>query len=275
MPHVGVDEIKTIVKQARIDIVEMLTEAGSGHPGGSLSAIEIVAALYFGHMRHDPQTPDWPDRDRFVISKGHGVPALYATLAAAGYFDRELLPTLRKLDSPLQGHPDRVRLDGIEASTGALGQGLSITVGMALAAKIDKADWRAYCLIGDGESQEGQIWEAAMSASKFGLDNLVCVLDRNKGQIDGFVEDIMPIEPVADKWTAFGWNVIKVDGHSLDDLLKAFKEAETVKGKPTFILADTVKGKGVSFMEGLIKWHGAAPSKEECEQAVAELKAAK
>jgi transketolase len=275
MPHAGVNEMKKIARQSRIDIIKMLTEAGSGHPGGSLSAIDIVTALYFGHMRHDPKNPAWPERDRFVISKGHGVPALYATLAAAGYFDKDLLLTLRKLESPLQGHPDRVRLAGIEASTGALGQGLSIAVGMALAAKIDKAAWRTYCLIGDGESQEGQIWEAAMSASKFGLDNLVCILDNNKGQIDGFVEDIMPLEPIADKWTAFGWNVIKVDGHCIGDLLKAFELAETVKGKPTFILADTVKGKGVSFMEGLIKWHGAAPSKEECEQAVAELQAAK
>lgn len=273
MPHVSLGEMKKIVKQTRLDIIEMLTLAGSGHPGGSLSAVEIVTALFFGWMRHDPKNPDWPERDRFVLSKGHGVPVLYSTLAAAGYFDRELLWTLRKLGSPLQGHPDRVRLPGIEASTGALGQGLSIAVGMAMAAKMDKAPWRVYCMIGDGESQEGQIWEAAMSAPRFGLDNLVCFLDSNNGQIDGPVSEVMPIEPIADKWRAFNWNVIDIDGHSLEAVLKALAEAEKAKGKPTFIIGRTVKGKGVSFMEGLAKWHGSTPSREQAEKAVAEIEA--
>lgn len=274
LAHLTCEEMRQAAKQMRLDIIEMLTLAGSGHPGGSLSAVEILTALYFGKMRHDPANPKWPDRDRFVLSKGHAVPCQYAAMAHAGYFDREKLWSLRKLGSALQGHPDRVRLAGIEASTGALGQGLSIALGMAIASKIDKASWRVYCVIGDGESQEGQIWEAAMSAPKFKLDNLVCILDSNNGQIDGPVSEVMPIEPVADKWRAFNWHVIQVDGHDIEAILEALNEAESVKGKPTFILARTIKGKGVSFMEGLVKWHGAAPSREEADKAKAEIEAA-
>ncbi|MFB3787771.1 MAG: transketolase [bacterium] len=257
----------------RIHAVKMLTEAGSGHPGGSLSAADLVAALLFGVMRHDPQNPQWPERDRFIMSKGHCIPAWYAALALAGYLDESELMTLRKLNSPLQGHPDRARLAAIEASTGSLGQGLSIALGMALAAKLDQASWRVYCLIGDGESQEGQIWEAAMAAGKFGLDNLTVILDNNNGQIDGYVEDVMPITPIDAKWRAFNWNVVSINGHDLEQILTALDEARTMKGHPTLIWAKTVKGKGVSFMENDVSWHGKAPTREQMEKAVRELAA--
>jgi len=263
-----------IARQARIDVIRMLTEAASGHPGGSLSAIELVTALYAHEMRHDPTNPAMENRDRFIISKGHGVPAVYAVMAQVGYWPREELLTLRKLNSRFQGHPDRCRLPGLEASTGSLGQGLSIAVGLSLASKLDNDKFRVYCLIGDGESQEGQIWEAAMSAPKFALDNLVCILDYNKAQIDGYVSEVMPIEPIAEKWHAFGWHVIEIDGHDYDQIFEALSEARSVKGKPTFILADTVKGKGVSFMEGLVDWHGVAPNRDQEAKALQELNAA-
>jgi len=263
-----------IARQARIDVIRMLTEAASGHPGGSLSAIELVTALYAHEMRHDPTNPAMENRDRFIISKGHGVPAVYAVMAQVGYWPREELLTLRKLDSRFQGHPDRCRLPGLEASTGSLGQGLSIAIGLSLASKLDNDKFRVYCLIGDGESQEGQIWEAAMSAPKFALDNLVCILDYNKAQIDGYVSEVMPIEPIAEKWHAFGWHVIEIDGHDYDQIFEALSEARSVKGKPTFILADTVKGKGVSFMEGLVDWHGVAPNRDQEAKALQELNAA-
>jgi len=263
-----------IARQARIDVIRMLTEAASGHPGGSLSAIELVTALYAHEMRHDPTNPAMENRDRFIISKGHGVPAVYAVMAQVGYWPREELLTLRKLNSRFQGHPDRCRLPGLEASTGSLGQGLSIAIGLSLASKLDNDKFRVYCLIGDGESQEGQIWEAAMSAPKFALDNLVCILDYNKAQIDGYVSEVMPIEPIAEKWHAFGWHVIEIDGHDYDQIFEALSEARSVKGKPTFILADTVKGKGVSFMEGLVDWHGVAPNRDQEAKALQELNAA-
>jgi transketolase len=238
----------------RIDNLTAITAAASGHPGGTLSAMDIMQALFFGEMRHRPAEPHWPDRDRFVLSKGHAVPALYTVLAHAGYFSRDLLPTLRRLGSPLQGHPANFITPGIEASTGSLGQGFSVAIGMALAAKLDRSadgdKFRVYALIGDGESQEGQIWEAAMAAPKYALDNLVVILDHNKGQIDGFVDEVMSLNPIADKWRAFN-------------------------GKPTFILAETVKGKGVSFMEGKVGWHGVAPTQAQLEDAVKELRAAK
>ncbi|MFH0793782.1 MAG: transketolase [bacterium] len=267
-------ELKKICREFRIEDIKILTEAGSGHPGGSLSAVEIVTTLYFHKMRHDPKRPDWPERDRFVISKGHAVPILYIALAKAGYFPKEQLMTLRKLESPLQGHPDRVRCPGIEASTGALGQGLSVAQGMALASKLSGNKFRVYCMIGDGESQEGQIWEAAMSAPKFKLDNLTVFLDYNKGQIDGHVYEVMPIEPVRSKWEAFGWNVLDINGHDLNQISDALDAAEKSKGKPTLIIAQTIKGKGVSFMEDQVKWHGATPSKEQAAEAIAELQAA-
>jgi transketolase len=264
-------KLKELARQSRIDVIKMLTAAESGHSGGSLSEIEILVALYAHVMKHDPEAPCMKNRDRFVLSKGHGIPGLYAVMANVGYWPRESLLTLRKIDSPFQGHPDRCRLTGLEASTGSLGQGLSIAIGYALASKLDNDAYRVYCLIGDGESQEGQIWEAALSAAKFKLDNLVCILDYNKAQIDGYVKDVMPLEPIADKWNAFGWHVISINGHDFNAIIGAFDEAETVKGKPTFIIADTVKGKGVSFMEGLVDWHGIAPNKEQAEQALKEL----
>lgn len=265
------EALRSRCRAFRIEILEMLTEAGSGHPGGSLSAIDLIATLFAHHLRHDPKNPSWADRDRFVMSKGHGVPALYVTLAEHGYFERELLSTLRKLGSPLQGHPVVGTVGGIEACTGSLGQGLSVAQGMALAAKLDRKDFRVFCMMGDGEIQEGQVWEAAMSASKFALDNLVGILDYNKGQIDGFVKDVMPIEPLADKWRAFGWLVRGIDGHDYGQILDAYAWASLREGKPKMIIAETVKGKGVSFMEHQAKWHGAAPSRDELAKATAEL----
>lgn len=270
-----IELLEEYARQIRIDSIRMLTEAGSGHPGGSLSVADLVAALMFEVMKHDPKRPDWEDRDRFVMSKGHCIPAWYSALAQAGYIDPKLLPTLRKLGSPLQGHPDRVVLPCLEASTGSLGQGLSIAVGMALTSKMKNNAFRVYCMLGDGEIQEGQVWEAAMSAAKFGLDSLVAIVDHNGLQIDGFVEDVMPLEPLADKWRAFNWHVISIDGHDFAQILAAFKEAADTKGKPTAIIAKTVKGKGVSFMENLCDWHGVAPNREQEAQALAELGAAK
>ena len=263
---------RTAVK-IRMDIIKMLAKAGSGHPGGSLSATDLVTALYFHHMRHDPKNPRWEDRDRFVLSKGHACPVLYAALAESGYFPVSELDTLRKLGSSLQGHPAMHYLPGIEMSTGSLGQGLSTAIGMALAGRIDKKEWRVYCLVGDGESDEGQIWEAAMAAGHFKVDNLTAILDRNSLQIDGYTESVMRLNPVADKWRAFGWNVIEIDGHSMEAILDALDLSLTINGKPTLILANTVKGKGVSFMENLAEWHGRAPSKEQAEVALKDLEA--
>lgn len=268
---VRVKELEAIARSCRVDIIRMLTEAGSGHPGGSLSAIDVIVALFFHKMRHDPNRPDDPARDRFVLSKGHGVPALYTALAYAGYFPKEELLSLRKLGSPLQGHPDRLRFDLMEASTGSLGQGLSIAQGLALASKLDGESYRVYCLTGDGESQAGQIWEVAMSAPKFSLDTLCVICDYNKVQLDGPTWDIMDVEPLADKWRAFNWNVIEIDGHRFEEILAALDEAEATKGRPTIIVAHTVKGKGVSFMEGTAEWHGKAPSAEQAEAAIAEI----
>jgi transketolase len=253
----------------------MLTEAKSGHPGGSLSATEIVTALYFSELHHDPKRPDWPDRDRFVISKGHGVPAVYAAMAFSGYFAASELMTLRKTGSRLQGHPDRVRLPGIEASTGSLGQGLSVAQGMALAARLSPNPWHTYCLLGDGEIQEGQVWEAAMSAPKFKLGGLTAILDYNGGQIDGPVKEVMDLEPIVDKWRAFNWEVTVVNGHKFDELLPALQKARGAdirNGKPHMIVAKTVKGKGVSFMEDQISWHGVAPTKEQMQKALEEIR---
>ncbi|MCA9436814.1 MAG: transketolase, partial [Candidatus Omnitrophica bacterium] len=246
-------------------------EAGSGHPGGSLSAMDIMTVLMHRFMKHDPKNPKWDERDRFVLSKGHCIPAWYCLLADAGYFPEEDLMTLRKLDSPLQGHPVNTAMDAMEACTGSLGQGLSIAIGMAMAAKLDGKPHKVYCMIGDGETQEGQIWEALLSAPKFKLDNLVCILDNNGGQIDGPVDEVMPLAPVVDKMKSFNWHVIDIDGHDYDQIIAALEEANTVKDQPTFIRAKTIKGKGVSFMEGKIDWHGKAPNAEETEKALAEL----
>jgi transketolase len=257
----------------RVDILEMLTEAGSGHPGGSLSLIDIISALYHGKLRHRPDEPTWEGRDRLVLSKGHGVPAQYAVMADLGYFAREQLWTLRKLGSPLQGHPCRHWLPGIDCSTGSLGQGLSVAQGMALAARLDDAKHRVYCVMGDGETQEGQVWEGAMSAVKYGVDNLTVILDYNKGQIDGYTKDVMDLEPLGDKWRAFGWHVLTIDGHDYTEILRALDEAEQVKGRPTYIIAHTIKGKGVGFMEdNITSWHGVAPTREEADRAIAEVR---
>lgn len=269
------EDLVALTRRARVDIIRMIEAAGSGHPGGSLSIIDVLAVLYTKFLKHDPKRPDWSDRDRVILSKGHACPALYTMMAYTGYFPVEKLMTLRKLGSPLQGHPDRLRLPGIEASTGSLGQGLSIAVGMAIAAKMDKKDYRTYCILGDGELQEGQCWEAFMSAPKFGLDNLTAIVDANNGQIDGPVNEVMDIEPLKEKFLAFKWDVVTIDGHNLDQIEKAFKEVRTVKGRPQVIIARTVKGKGVSFMEHAIAWHGSAPKKEDADRAVAEINGGK
>lgn len=265
------DKYKDIANKLRIDIIKMLEESKSGHPGGSLSACEILTALYFKEMNIDPANPHWEDRDRFVLSKGHGAPVLYAALAEKGYFPKEELNNLRKIDSMLQGHPDMKGTPGVDMTTGSLGQGLAAANGMALAGKLDNKDYKVYALIGDGEAQEGIIWEAAMLATHYKLDNLIVFLDHNGLQIDGKNKDIMNIEPVDEKFKAFGWHVISIDGHDFEEIFNAIDEAKKVEGKPTMIIAKTIKGKGVSYMEDQVGWHGKAPSKEEAEKAMEEL----
>ncbi len=252
-------------------IIEMTHAAKSGHPGGSLSSVEILTALYFNIMRIDPARPDWEDRDRFVLSKGHASPVLYATLALKGYFPEEELSGFRRIDRMLQGHPDMKGTPGVEMSTGSLGQGLSAACGMALAAKLDKKDFRVFALIGDGEAQEGMIWEASMAAVHYRLDNLTVFLDHNGLQIDGPNRQVMSVEPLTDKWKAFGWEVLEVDGHSPEEIISAAKRAEGVKDRPTMIIAKTIKGKGVSFMENEADWHGKAPGDEDRDIALKEL----
>lgn len=263
--------LKQQAKRVRIEILKMLTEAGSGHTGGSLSAADVVTALYFCKMRHRPDVPNWRERDRFILSKGHAAPLLYVVLALTGYFDISVLKTLRKIGSPLQGHPCSKTLSGVEISTGSLGQGLSVSNGIAIGLKIDNLNSRVYCLLGDGETQEGQVWEAAMTAAHYKLDNVCAIIDLNGLQIDGPVSKVKAIEPVASKWSAFGWHVIDIDGHDMEAILKAFDEAETIKGRPSVILARTVKGKGVSFFEGKVEYHGIAPTRDELEMALKEL----
>ena len=267
----NVEELRAIAKTVRRDIVEMITAAKSGHPGGSLSAVEILVTLFFDVMRHDPQNPKWLDRDRFILSKGHAAPVLYSVMAECGYTPKDQLNTLRKLGSIYQGHPDVRFIPALEASTGSLGEGLSIGIGMSLAAKLDQRPSRTYVILGDGEIQEGQIWEAAMFAGDKGVDNLVAMVDYNHIQLDGFVNDIMPLDPLPGKWRAFNWHAIEVDGHSISALQAAFAEASATQGKPTVIVAHTIKGKGVSFMENNPKFHGTAPTQEEMEKALLEL----
>jgi transketolase len=250
--------------------MRMLCLAGSGHTGGSLSLVEILLALYYYGARHDPKNPEWRGRDRVLLSKGHGCPALYAVLADCGYFPKEELWKLRRLGSPLQGHPQR-GLPGVEISSGSLGQGLSIASGMALAARLDKLDVRIYCILGDGETNEGQVWEAAMTAAHYKIDSLCAIVDFNKLQIDGFCCDIKDMGPYTSKWRDFGWSVVEADGHDLAQLMDALDAARKMKGKPTIIIAHTIKGKGVSFVENKVEWHGIAPKKEECERAMKEL----
>jgi len=263
--------LKKQAKLVRVEILKMLTLAGSGHTGGSLSAADVVTALYFSKMRYKPDNPGWAERDRFILSKGHAAPLLYAVLAMAGYFDKTVLKTLRKLGSPLQGHPCSRVLPGVEISTGSLGQGLSISNGIAIGLKMDNLGSRVYCLMGDGEIQEGQVWEAAMTAAHYKLDNLCAIIDLNGLQIDGPVSKVKAIEPVASKWSAFGWNVVDIDGNDMKEILEALDEAETVKRKPSVILAHTIKGKGVSFFEGKVEYHGIVPTPEELEKALKEM----
>lgn len=265
------EKLAQTARQMRRDIISMLAEAGSGHPGGSLSTVEIMTYLYFAEMRLDPQNPGWSDRDRFVMSKGHAAPALYAALAGRGFFPREELLSLRKLNSSLQGHPDMKKVPGVDMSTGSLGQGISAAIGMGLAGKLDQKDYRVFAVLGDGEIEEGQVWEAAMAAAHYQLDNLIAFLDHNGLQIDGPVTEVMSPEPVDEKFKAFGWHVERINGHSFAEIAAAVEAAKKVKDKPTMIIADTVKGKGVSFMENQVGWHGNAPSREQAEQALAEL----
>jgi transketolase len=269
-PEKLIKELEDRAKQVRRQIITMLARAGSGHPGGSLSAADLTTALYFHVLRHNPKDPSWPERDRFHLSKGHCCPLLYAVLAEAGYFPKEKLLTLRQLGSLLQGHPDR-RTPGVEAASGSLGQGLSVALGMCLAAKVDKKNYRAYVLLGDGETQEGNIWEAAMAASHYSCANLCAMLDYNGFQIDGKTCQIMNLDPVAAKWQAFGWHTIEIDGHNMREILDAYDEAGRTAGRPTIIIARTIKGKGVSFMENVCDFHGRAPTREEAEIALREL----
>ena len=266
--HKGLNEITNVIRK---DIVSMIYRAKSGHPGGSLSAVEILTALYFDQMNIDPTNPKMEDRDRFVLSKGHAAPALYATLSERGYFDKEELNHLRQIGSMLQGHPDMKKIPGVEMSTGSLGQGFSVACGMAMAAKLDNAPWNVYALLGDGEVQEGIIWEAAMSAAHYKLDNMIAFLDYNGLQIDGDVESVMNINPIEDKFKTFGWNVITIDGHDFDQIFAALDMAKDTVDKPTMIIAKTIKGKGVSFMKNQASWHGSAPSEEQLQQALSEL----
>jgi len=266
-----IEDLKNKATEVRCLIIKMLANACSGHPGGSLSATDLMTVLFFKKLNYRAQQLDWLERDRVHFSKGHACPLLYVLLSKIGCFPKEELFNLRKLNSILQGHPDR-RTPGVEVSSGSLGQGLSIAAGMALAGKLDKRDYKVYCLLGDGEIQEGEIWEAAMSAAFLKLSNLCAILDYNKFQIDGKVKEIMDIEPVVQKWQAFGWNVLEIDGHNIREILKAFDAFGAPKEKPSIIIAHTVKGKGISFMENVADFHGRAPSKEEAKKALEELK---
>ena len=267
-----VEGLANIANDNRIEIIEQVYNANSGHPGGSLSCADILAVLYFNQMNIDSENPNAKGRDRFVLSKGHCAPALYATLARKGYFDKELLKGFRKVESNLQGHPDMKKVPGVDMSTGSLGQGLSAAVGMAIGSKMEHEGYRVYCLLGDGELEEGQVWEAAMSASKNKLDNLCAIVDYNTLQIDGNVEEVAGLIDIKEKFESFGFNVIEVNGHDIEALIHAFNSAKHQKDMPSVIIARTIKGKGVSFMEGKAEWHGKAPNQEQYEEAINELK---
>ena len=269
-----VDDLKNKAQSMRREVVKMIGAANSGHPGGSLSAADIMAVLYFHAMKHDPENPKWEERDRFVLSKGHAAPVLYAALAEAGYFSKEILPTLRKTGSILQGHPDMKNIPGVDMSTGSLGQGISAACGMALAAKLQKKDYRVYTILGDGELEEGQVWEASMFASHRKLDNLCVIVDNNNLQIDGFIGDVCSPYPIDEKFEAFGFSVIKVKADDFSELEKAFDKAKKTKDKPTAIILNSIKGRGISFMENKANWHGVAPNEEQYALAMEELKQA-
>ncbi len=266
------ENLKEICKVIRKDIITMIHQAGSGHPGGSLSAVELMVGLYFNKMKHNPKQPGWGERDRFFLSKGHACPVHYSVLARSGYYPVEELNSLRKLGSCLQGHPNFCRLPGLESSSGSLGQGLSIANGVALAAKMDDKNFRIYCLLGDGELNEGQVWEAMMTSAHHKLNNICAIVDYNKVQLDGPISSIKELSPLSDKWKAFNWNVIEIDGHHMKQVLDAYDAAAHCKDKPSVIIAHTIKGKGISFMENKAEWHGKAPNAQELELALAELK---
>jgi len=268
----SVAELQEMAAAIRCDVIEMICAAGEGHPGGSLSVTDIVTALYFRIMRVDPRDPHWPDRDRFILSKGHACPAWYSALAERGYFDRSHLSTLRQLNSLLQGHPDMKVTPGIDMTAGSLGHGLSAGLGMALAGRLHGKDYHVWVVIGDGECQEGAIWEAALAGAKWQVDNLTAVLDRNHLQNDDRIENVMPDEPMAAKWRAFGWNVIEIDGHDMAQIVDTFERVQAIVGVPTIVIADTVKGKGVSYMEGIPVWHGRAPDEVEAACALEEIR---
>ena len=269
-----IKELQAIAKEMRRDIIEMIYRAKSGHPGGSLSIADILSVLYWKEMNVDPKNPKAENRDRLVLSKGHAAPGLYAALIEKGYVDKDLIPTLRKWHSPLQGHPDMKKVPGVDMSTGSLGQGLSAAVGMAIGSKMEHEGYRVYCLLGDGELEEGQVWEAAMASNKYKLDNLCVIVDNNNLQIDGTIEEVMSSYPIDEKFKSFGFQVINIDGNDIEEILKAFEVARNVKGKPTVIIAKTIKGKGVSFMENQAGWHGKAPNDEEFKIAMADLEKA-
>ena len=267
----NIKELERKAIEIRKGIIEAVYSAESGHPGGSLSIADILTVLYFHELNIDEKNPEWEDRDRLVLSKGHCSPALYSALANRGYFPIEDLKTFRKIDSYLQGHPDKNKVPGVDMTTGSLGQGLSAANGMAIAGKMDKKEYRVYCILGDGEIEEGQIWEAAMTSSKYKLDNLCVIVDNNNLQIDGTIEEVMSPYPIDEKFRSFGFEIIKIDGHNIEEIIKAFEVARNVKGKPTCIIAKTIKGKGVSYMENQAYWHGKAPNEEQYKEAMVSL----
>lgn len=263
-----IERLENIAKQIRLDIIEEVYSAKSGHPGGALSAADILAVLYFHEMNINEKKPNMENRDRFVLSKGHASAALYATLANRGFFSRDILKTFRNINSNLQGHPDKNKVPGVDMTTGSLGQGLSAANGMAIAGKLNKQDYRVYCMLGDGEIEEGQVWEAAMAAAHYKLDNLCIIVDNNNLQIDGEISKVMSSYPIDDKFASFGFEVMNIDGHDIDEIIKAFEVARNIKGKPTAIIAKTIKGKGVDFMENQAGWHGKAPNEDEYNRAI-------
>lgn len=266
-----IKELQEKAKEIRRDIIEQVYNAGSGHPGGSLSIADIMAVLYFDELNIDEKNPTWQDRDRLILSKGHTAPALYSALSERGYFSKEVLKEFRKIESNLQGHPNMNDVPGVDMSTGSLGQGLSVANGIAISAKLDQKSYRVYCILGDGEIEEGQIWEAAMAANKYKLDNLCVIVDNNNLQIDGTIEEVMSLNQIDQKFQSFGFNVITINGHDINQIKQAFTEARQTKNKPTCIIAKTIKGKGISFMEDKAEWHGKAPNQEQYEQALKEL----
>lgn len=266
-----IEELENKAKQIRKGIIEQVYKAQSGHPGGSLSIADILTVLYFNELNIDEKNPDWTERDRMILSKGHCAPALYSCLANRGFFEVKELETFRDINSRLQGHPDMTKIAGVDMTTGSLGQGLSVANGMAIAGKLDNKNYRVYCILGDGEIEEGQIWEAAMTANKYKLDNVCVIIDNNNLQIDGTIEEVMSSYPIDEKFRSFGFQIINIDGHNIEEIMKAFEVAKNIKQKPTCIIAKTVKGKGVSYMENKVEWHGKAPNKEQFEQAMKEI----